>query len=46
MDDVFDGREVCLLEHLSKLDDGICAVPEYIIYLVKKGVTTGDEEWA
>ena len=45
LDDLFDGRDNCLLDYLSKFDNGYCAVPEYVVYLVKRGVTTGSGGW-
>ena len=45
IDDVFDGRRLCLIDQLPTLIDGKCADPHSVAYLPKKGAQSTPEGW-
>ena len=45
IDDVFDGKSLCLLDYLAQVDDGELAIPKAVIYTVKEGVNSSLTGW-
>ena len=45
VEDIFDGRSMCLLDELATFDDGSCAVVEGVIYVAKRGVFSTSSGW-
>ena len=45
IDDVFDGKSMCLLDYLAQVDDGELAIPRAVIYTVKEGVKSTLTGW-